>query len=49
MFDLAVGFLALAAIVAYIHRRFIGLPTTIGVKAIVLVASLALIGLPPHS
>lgn len=45
MFDIAVVFLVLTALLAYVNHRFIGLPTTIGVMVIALVLSLALIGL----
>ena len=45
MFDVAVVFLVLTALLAYVNHRFIGLPTTIGVMAIALILSFALIGL----
>ncbi|HET9033130.1 MAG TPA: sodium:proton antiporter [Dokdonella sp.] len=45
MFDIAVIFLVLTALLAYVNQRFVGLPTTIGVMAIALILSLALIGL----
>lgn len=45
MFDIAVVFLVLTALLAYVNHRFIGLPTTIGVMAIALILSFALIGL----
>ncbi len=45
MFDIAVIFLVLTALLAYVNHRFIGLPTTIGVMVIALILSLALIGL----
>lgn len=45
MLDLAAIFLAITAVFAYINRRFVGLPATIGVMAIALVLSLGAIGL----
>ncbi len=45
MFDIAVVFLVLTALLAYANHRFVGLPTTIGVMAIALILSFALIGL----
>lgn len=45
MFDIAVVFLVLTAVMAYINKRFVGLPTTIGVMVIALVLSLILVGL----
>ena len=45
MFDVAVIFLVVTSLLAYLNHRFIGLPTTIGVMTIALVLSLALIGL----
>ncbi len=45
MFDIAVVFLVLTALLAYVNHRFVGLPTTIGVMAIALILSFALIGL----
>ena len=45
MFDIAVVFLVVTALLAYVNHRFIGLPTTIGVMAIALILSFALIGL----
>lgn len=45
MFDLAVACLVVTAVLAYINHRFIKLPTTIGVMAIALVFSLALVAI----
>lgn len=45
MLDLAAIFLAITAVFAYLNRRFVGLPATIGVMAIALVLSLGAIGL----
>ncbi|MBL0164145.1 MAG: sodium:proton antiporter [Xanthomonadales bacterium] len=45
MFDIAVVLLVLTALLAYANHRFIGLPGTIGVMAIALILSFALIGL----
>ncbi|MGB0133428.1 cation:proton antiporter, partial [Dokdonella sp.] len=45
MFEIAVIFLVLTALLAYVNHRFVGLPTTIGVMAIALILSLALVGL----
>jgi monovalent cation:H+ antiporter, CPA1 family len=45
VFDVAVIFLVVTSLLAYLNHRFIGLPTTIGVMTIALVLSLALIGL----
>ncbi|MEZ5463452.1 cation:proton antiporter [Dokdonella sp.] len=45
MFEIAVIFLVLTALLAYVNHRLVGLPTTIGVMAIALILSLALIGL----
>ncbi len=45
MFDIAVVFLVVTALLAYLNHRFIGLPTTIGVMAIALILSFSLIGL----
>ena len=45
MFDIAVIFLVVTALLAYVNHRFVGLPTTIGVMVIALILSLALIGL----
>lgn len=45
MFEIAVIFLVLTALLAYVNHRFVGLPSTIGVMAIALMLSLALIGL----
>ncbi len=43
MFEIAVTALVLTALLAYVNARFIGLPTTIGVMAIALLMSLALV------
>ena len=45
MFEIAVSFLVLTALLAYLNHRFVGLPTTIGVMSIALLLSFALIGL----
>ena len=45
MFDIAVTCLVVTALLAYVNQRFVGLPTTIGVMAIAIVLSLALLGL----
>ena len=45
MFDITVTCLVLTALVAYVNRRFVGLPTVIGVMTIALLLSFALIGL----
>jgi len=45
VFDIAVTCLVLTALLAYLNKRFVGLPTTIGVMAIALVLSIALMGL----
>ncbi|HET7064652.1 MAG TPA: sodium:proton antiporter [Rudaea sp.] len=45
MFEVAVTCLVLTAILAYVNKRFVGLPTVIGVMAIALVLSFTLIGL----
>ncbi len=45
MFDIAVVCLVLTALLAWVNQRFVGLPTTIGVMAIALLLSIALIGL----
>jgi len=45
MLDLAALFLVITAVLAAINRRFIGLPTTIGVMSIALSLSLAFVGL----
>lgn len=45
MFDIAIVLLVLTALLAYANHRFVGLPTTIGVMAIALILSFALIGL----
>lgn len=45
MFDIAVIFLVLTALLAYCSHRFLRLPTTIGVMAIAMVLSFVLIGL----
>lgn len=45
MLDIAAVCLSLTALLAYLNHRFVGLPTTIGVMAIALVLSLAIVGL----
>ncbi|MDQ6881636.1 MAG: cation:proton antiporter, partial [Pseudomonadota bacterium] len=45
MLEIAATFLVIAALLAYVNERFIGLPVTIGVMAAALLMSLALIGL----
>ncbi|MEO7251671.1 MAG: cation:proton antiporter, partial [Arenimonas sp.] len=45
MFEIAVACLVITSLLAYVNERFIGLPTTVGVMAIALLLSLALIGL----
>ena len=45
MLDIAALCLVATALVAYLNERFVRLPTTIGVMAIALVVSLALVGL----
>lgn len=45
MFDVAVTCLVITAVLAYVNQRFIGLPTVIGVMAVALLFSFALIGL----
>ena len=45
MLDLIAGLITLTAPFAYVNHRFIGLPTTIGVKLVALVFSLVLVGL----
>ncbi|MGH8122087.1 MAG: cation:proton antiporter [Rudaea sp.] len=45
MFDVAIICLVLTALLAYVNRRFVGLPPTIGVMAIALSLSAILIGL----
>ena len=45
MFEIAVACLVITALLAYVNARFVGLPTTIGVMAVALLLSLALIGL----
>jgi len=45
LFNVAVACLVLTALLAYVNKRFIGLPTTIGVMAIALLLSVALLGL----
>jgi len=45
MFEIAVSCLVVTALLTYVNERFVGLPTTIGVMAIALLVSLALIGL----
>jgi CPA1 family monovalent cation:H+ antiporter len=44
MLDIAALCLVATALVAYLNERFVRLPTTIGVMAIALVISLALVG-----
>lgn len=43
MFETATVFLCITALLAYINKRFIGLPTTIGVMVVSLILSMALI------
>ena len=45
MLDVAAACLCLTALLAYVNHRFIRLPTTIGVMAISLALSLAIVGL----
>ncbi|MEO8670316.1 MAG: sodium:proton antiporter [Tahibacter sp.] len=45
MFDIAVVCLVVTALLAYVNRRFIGLPSTIGVMAIALLLSFLLLGM----
>ncbi len=45
MFEISVSCLVLTALLAYLNRRFVGLPTTIGVMTISLVLSFVLVGL----
>ena len=45
MFEIAVACLVITALLAYVNARFVGLPTTIGVMAVAMLLSLALIGL----
>lgn len=45
MFDVAVVLLVLSALLAYFNKRYVGLPTTIGVMSIALLLSFALVGL----
>ncbi|MEO5628488.1 MAG: sodium:proton antiporter [Thermomonas sp.] len=45
MFEIAVACLVITALMAYVNARFVGLPTTIGVMAVAMLLSLALIGL----
>jgi CPA1 family monovalent cation:H+ antiporter len=45
LFSILAALLTLAALFAYLNYRFIGLPTTIGVMLIAIVASLAVVGL----
>ncbi|HSE11649.1 MAG TPA: sodium:proton antiporter [Rudaea sp.] len=45
MFEVAATCLVLTAVLAYINKRFLGLPTVIGVMTIALLLSFALIGL----
>lgn len=45
MFDIAVICLVVTALLAYVNHRFVGLPTTIGVMAIALLLSFAVLGL----
>lgn len=45
MFEIAVTCLVITALLAYLNARFVGLPTTIGVMAVALLASLGLIAL----
>src|SRR3954467_3919682 len=45
MLDIAAACLVLTALLAYVNHRFVRLPTTIGVMAIALILSLAIVGL----
>lgn len=45
MFETAVVFLVITALMAYVNHRFIGLPDTIGVMAVAMIVSFSLIGL----
>lgn len=45
MFDIAILFLVLTALMSYLNHKFIGLPTTIGVMGISLLLSLGIVGL----
>ncbi len=45
MFDIASACLVLTALLAWVNKRFIGLPTTIGVMVTALLLSLAILGL----
>ncbi|WCE03665.1 sodium:proton antiporter [Pseudoxanthomonas sp. JBR18] len=45
MFEIAVVFLVVTALMAYVNRRFIGLPDTIGVMVVAMLVSFSLIGL----
>lgn len=45
MFDIAALFLVVTALLAYVNHRFLRLPSTIGVMAIALLISLAIVGL----
>ncbi|MEO8384654.1 MAG: sodium:proton antiporter [Betaproteobacteria bacterium] len=45
MLDVAAAFLVLTALLAYLNHRYVGLPPTIGVMAIALLLTLALVGL----
>ncbi|MGE0313667.1 MAG: cation:proton antiporter [Lautropia sp.] len=45
MFDVATACLVVTALLAWVNRRFIGLPTTIGVMVTALLMSLAILGL----
>ncbi len=45
LFSILAALLTLAALSAYVNYRYVGLPTTIGVMLIALVASLAVVGL----
>lgn len=45
VFDVSVVCLVLTALLAYLNKRFVGLPTTIGVMAIAMSLSFALVGL----
>ena len=45
VFDIAVLFLVLTALMSYLNHKFIGLPTTIGVMGISLLLSLGIVGL----
>ena len=47
-FDLVAGLLVLTALLSYLNYRLLRLPTTIGLMALTLLASLAVLLLGPH-